>query len=237
MLSKWASGFDVLVYPHSICGKFFHFGNSHSRHREDRQIMARISKYHVSFQEDVAQILNRRSTGILNMAQSQTKRPPLFLPKMKLKESKDNNDKCKRTDIELNVRSFGGKTLSDGKVLNKKGNRKRWKTRRQRDKVNSVPSPGNNTVDVKSHRFSLPPINSKPLITHPTENPSSCLDGNGMPHRTFELAFNTLKNVIERSKKQKKRTKERFQGNQVVHGEPKPINEKLRPLEKTGSPE
>lgn len=187
--------------------------------------MARISEYNLSFQE--AQFFKPRS--ILNITENKTKRPPFFLPKMKLKGTSTEKEK---SQLELEVRGLSGTTLTENKVFSKKGKRKRRNARKQSNKVNSLSSPGNTIMNHNTRGFCLPPIDSKSLTQNPMENTSRYLhETTAMPHREFELAFNTLMNVIERSKEQQKRTTERFQ-TKIVHGEQKPINEKSQSPEK-----
>lgn len=184
--------------------------------------MAKISEYNVLFQDIT--IFKRRS--VLNISDTKTKRRPFFLPQLKVKETEEK--KCHKTDIELDVRGLGGKTSTDDKVFIKAGKRKKKNARQGKNKINSLSSPGNKLLDDKSRVFTLPPIDSKCLTQNPMEKTTSC---SKTLHQGLELAFNTLINVIERSKEQTKRTAERFQGN-IVHGEQKPINEKTHLIEK-----
>lgn len=185
-------------------------------------IMARISEYNVSFQTEV-QILRR---NVLNVTEGKTERPPFFLPQMKRKETSTKTEERQTPDIELDVRGLGGKTDSNYSFINN-GKRREKRTRQRKIKVNSFSSPSNEAVDHKSPAFSLPPIDSKSLTHHHTENIPGCSNTQTiLPHQEFELAFNTLMSVIERKKEEQKRTTQRFQRN-IVQGEHKPINEKL----------
>lgn len=189
--------------------------------------MARISEYNVSFQEDR---LLRRS--VLNITESKTKRPPFFLPQM---ETSTKSEKCQQPDVELDVRGLGTKT--DGTGFSNKARRKQKRTRRYKNKVNSFPSPSNKVAAHKIPGFSLPPIDSRSLTNCPMKiNDPGCSNTKTIaPQQEFEIAFNTLMSVIERSKEEQKRTAERFQTS-IVQGEQKPINEKLQLQEeaKTG---
>lgn len=162
------------------------------------------------------------------MAINKIRRPPFFLPKMNFKETSTSKGVCQQTGIELDVRGLGGKTLAKDSALTKKGKRGGRKTRKHRDNVNSL-SPGSKMEDHDIQGLSLPLIDSKSLILSSKENTSRFLDNKEKPRREFEQAFNTLLSVVERSKEQQKRTKERFQRN-IIHGAQKPINEKLHPL-------
>lgn len=183
--------------------------------------MARISEYNVSFQE--VQLLRR---NVPNITESKAKRPPFFLPKMELSETSTTSDKGQQPDIELDVRGLG-KTGDKG--FNKRGKRKQKRTRKRKNKVNSFSSPSNKIADHRSLGLSLPPIDSKSL-THERikDDAPGCSSTKTMtPQQEFDIAFNTLMSVIERSKQELKKTTERFQRN-VVQGEQKPINEKLQ---------
>lgn len=189
--------------------------------------MARISENNVSFQEH--QILRR---NVLNIAESKTKGPPIFLPQMNLKETSTKNETdeiCQQPSgrIELDVRGLGVKT--DGKDFNKRTRRKQKRTRKHKTKVSSFVSPSNEIAALKIPGFSLPPIDSKSLAHNPAKtNESGRPSTTGItPQQEFEIAFTTLMSVIERSKEEQKRTAERFRRN-LVQGEQKPINEKLQ---------
>lgn len=162
------------------------------------------------------------------MAVNKIRRPPFFLPKMNFKETSTSKGVSQQTGIQLDVRGLGGRTLAKDNALTKKGKRGGRKTRKHRDNVNSL-SPGSKMEDHDFQGLTLPLIDSKSLILSSKENTSRFLDNKEKPHREFDLAFNTLLSVIERSKEQQKRTKERFQRN-IIHGAQKPINEKLHPL-------
>ena len=174
----------------------------------------------MSFQE--VQILRR---NVLNVTESKTKRPPFFLPKMKLNETSTTCDKDQQPDIELDVRGLG---KTDTKVFVKKGKRKQKRTTKHKNKTDKFSSPSNKTTDHKTPGFSLPPIDSKSLTHQRLKNALSCSSTETItPQQEFEIAFNTLTSVIERGKQEQKRTTERFQRN-IVQGEQKPINEKLQ---------
>ena len=186
--------------------------------------MARISEYNVLFQD--VEIFKKR---VLNISDSKSKRPPFFLPKMNFKKTSTAKEKCQQIDMELDVQGFNGKSFSEDNVFRKKVKRTGKRTRKHRNTTNSLSSPGNKNDDHKLHGFSLPPIAFKSLeLNGAVDNTSAVLDNKEMPYRHFELALNTLMNVIESSKEQQKKTKERFQRS-IVHGEQKPINEKLQP--------
>ena len=190
--------------------------------------MARIREYNVSFQE--VQLFRR---NVLNITESKTKRTPFFLPKMKLNET-STSDKGQQPNIELDVHGLG---KTDHKRFTTSGKRKQKRKRKHKDKVNSFSSPSNMSTDYKSPAFSLPPINSKPLTHQRFKNAPSCSrTKTTTPQQEFDIAFNTLMSVVERSKQEQKRTTQRFQRN-IVQGEHKPINEKLQPSEEaqTGS--
>ena len=185
--------------------------------------MARISEYNVLFQD--VQIFKKR---VLNISDSKSKRPPFFLPKMNFKKTSMAEEKCQQIDMELDVQGFGRKSFSEDNVFRKKVTRTGKKARKHRNTTNSLSSPGNKNDDHNLHGFSLPPIDFKSLELNAVDNTSAVLDNKEMPYRHFELALNTLMNVIESSKEQQKKTQERFQRS-IVHGEQKPINEKLTP--------
>ena len=179
--------------------------------------MARIREYNVSFQD--VEIFKKR---VLNISESKTKHPPFFIPKMNFKKTSTAKEKCQQIDMELDVQGFGGKSVTEHNVFRKKVKRTgKIKTRNHRNKANSLLSPGNKSDDHKLQKFSLPPIDFKSLEINTADNKE-------MPYRHFELALNTLMNVIESSKEQQKKSQKRFQRS-IVHGEQKPINEKLQP--------
>lgn len=183
--------------------------------------MARISEYNVSFQE--VQLLRRNVSP--NVTESKTKRQPFFLPKMKRNETSTTSEKGQQPDIELDVRGLG---KTDVNSFSKKGKRKQKRTRKRKNKMNSLPSSSNKIADQKSQGFSLPPIDSKSLTHERIKDAPGCSSTKTMmPQQEFDIAFNTLMSVIERSKQELKRTTERFQRN-IVQGEQKPINEKLQ---------
>ena len=164
----------------------------------------------MSFQED--QLLRR---NFLNITESKTKRPPSFLPHMNLKTK---SEKCQQTEMGLDVRGQGVKT--DDKGIGKKTKRKQKWTRKHRNKVNSFPSPSNKAAAHRIPGFSLPPIDSKSLTYTPaTKNDPWCPS---TTQQEFEIVFNTLMKVIERSKEEQRRTAERFQRS-IIKGEQKPI--------------
>ena len=182
---------------------------------EHYAIMARITKYSVSFQEH--QLLQR---NFLNITESKTKRPPFFLPHMNLKTK---SEKCQQPEMGLDVRGQGVK--ADDKGTGKKARRKQKRTRKHRNKVNSFPSPSNKAAAHRIPGFSLPPIDSKSLTHTPaTKNDPGCPS---TTQQEFEIVFNTLMKVIERSKEEQRRTAERFRRS-IIKGEQKPINEKLQ---------
>lgn len=186
----------------------------------------------MSFQE--VQLLRR---NVLNVMESKTKRAPFFLPKMKLNQTSTTCDKDQQPDIELDVRGLGE---TDTKGFVKKGKRKQKGTKKHKNKTDKFSSPSNRTTGHKTPRFSLPPIDSKSLTHQRLKSALSCSSTKSItPQQEFEIAFNTLTNVIERGKQEQKRTTERFQRN-IVQGEQKPINKKLHSpvrVKSTCSPE
>lgn len=176
--------------------------------------------------EDI-QIQLQRPT-VLNVTEIKTrhKRPPLLLPKLKAKETSSKTEKGLQVDLELNVRGVGRK---DNKSFGNRTKRKAEKRKRKsKDKIKGLSGLSNKDKSPNNPHYSLPPIDSKSSTQQHMENSLSFSNvGTLKPYREFETAFNTLVKVIERSKEEQKRTKERFQSN-IVRGEQKPINEKLQ---------
>ena len=194
--------------------------------------MAKISEYNVLFQD--VHIQSERRPNALNVTESKTnhKRPPFFLPKLKANETSSKADKHQQLDMQLDVRGLGRNTGITSFGKRTKRNVKR--TRKPKNRMNGLSSP-NKITDQKRLEFSLPPIDSKSLTQQHMENILSCSNaGTLKPYREFEIALNTLMKVIDRSKEEQKRTMERFQRD-IVHGEQKPISEKLQTPEETKS--
>lgn len=117
---------------------------------------------------------------------------------------------------------------SFGKRTKRKGEKKK---RKSKDNIKGLSSPSNKITHQNSPHVSLPPIDSRSLTQQRLDNVLSFSNAATFkPYREFEIAFNTLVKVIERSKEEQKRTTERFQMN-IVQGEQKPINEKLQSQE------
>jgi len=185
----------------------------------------------VLFQD--VQAFKRKSS--LNIRKSKTKRPPFFLPKLNITKTSTEAGKFHhKADLELDVRGLERKALQGDEVLSKTGIQSKKKTRRKtKIQVNKLSSPGNKMLDQESRDPSLPPVYSKSLTpTLSKEKNSSFSNPKKLPKRhELEFALTTLLKVIEKSKEQKKTTKEKFERS-VVKGEQKPINEKTRLVEK-----
>ena len=179
------------------------------------------------------QAFKRKSS--LNIRKSKTKRPPFFLPKLNITKTSTEAGKFHhKADLELDVRGLERKALQGDEVLSKTGIQSKKKTRRKtKIQVNKLSSPGNRMLDQESRDPSLPPVYSKSLTpTLSKEKNSSFSNPKKLPKRhELEFALTTLLKVIEKSKEQKKTTKEKFERS-VVKGEQKPINEKTRLVEK-----
>lgn len=215
---RWIS-YQHLTFPQWV----FLNADKHVISVEHYNIMARISEYNVSFQED--QLLRRK---VLNITESKTKRPPFFLPHMNPKKTSTKSEKWQQPEIGLDVRGQGVK--ADGKGYGYKTRQKQKRMRKHRNKVNSFPSPSNKVAAHKIPGFSLPPIDSKSLKHNPAtaKNDPRCPSTTVItPQQEFEIVLTTLMSVIERSKEEQKRTAERFQRS-IVQGKQKPINEKLQ---------
>ncbi|PFX33383.1 hypothetical protein AWC38_SpisGene1649 [Stylophora pistillata] len=208
-----------------IDDKFKTFKRRDTLLRLQHETMAKINKYNVLF-EDI-QIQLQRPT-VLNVTEIKTrhKRPPLLLPKLKAKETSSKTEKGLQVDLELNVRGVGRK---DNKSFGNRTKRKAEKRKtKSKDKIKGLSGLRNKDKSPNNPHYSLPPIDSKSSTQQHMENSLSFSNvGTLKPYREFETAFNTLVKVIERSKEEQKRTKERFQSN-IVQGEQKPINEKLQ---------
>lgn len=181
--------------------------------------MAKLSHLNVLFQD--VQAFKRKSS--LNISKSKTKRPPFFLPKLNITKTLTEAGKCHhKADLELDVRGLERTGIQSKKKT-------RWTTK---NKVNKLSSPGNKMLDQESRDPSLPPVYSKSLTpTLSKEKNLSLSNPKKLPVHELEFALNTLLKVIERSKEQKKSTKEKFERS-VVKGQQKPINEKTRLVEK-----
>ncbi|CAH3179819.1 unnamed protein product [Porites evermanni] len=191
--------------------------------------MAKLSHLNVLFQE--VQAFKRKSS--LNISESKTRRPPFFLPKLNITKTSTEAGKFHKADLELDVRGLERKALQGDEVLSKTGIQSKKKTRwTTKNKVNKLSSPGNKMLDQESRDPSLPLLYSKSLTpTLSKEKNASFSNPKKLPVHELEFALTTLLKVIERSKEQKKTTKEKFERS-VVKGEQKPINEKTRLVEK-----
>ena len=191
--------------------------------------MAKLSHLNVLFQE--VQAFKRKSS--LNISESKTRRSPFFLPKLNITKTSTEAGKFHKADLELDVRGLERKALQGDEVLSKTGIQSKKKTRwTTKNKVNKLSSPGNKMLDQESRDPSLPLLYSKSLTpTLSKEKNASFSNSKKLPVHELEFALTTLLKVIERSKEQKKTTKEKFERS-VVKGEQKPINEKTRLVEK-----
>ena len=190
--------------------------------------MAKLNKYNVLF-EDIQIQLRRPTVPSVTEEKTSLKKPPFLLPKSKAKETLSRTEKGLQVDLELNVRGFSRKdNKSFGKRTKRKGEKKK---RKSKDNIKGLSSPSNKITHQNNPQVSLPPIDSKSLTQQRLGNVLSFSNtATFKPYREFEIAFNTLVKVIERSKEEQKRTTERFQMN-IVQGEQKPINEKLQSQE------